>query len=232
VRTLLPLVLLLSLLVTGAPAGAQTSGPTATPVPGSAAALLAAMRSALVASGTVHAVLDASGAVPNKVTFSTEVIADVSFQDGALHSATSSVRTNLANHTSTSERSELKVTGGKGAWRVPHMQWQCEKLLPGDVSGELLAFQALPASAKIAGTGTLNGIAIWKVTGKAIIAPWTGPRKLDSVTFYIAQTTGLPLQITTHFTTRWDRWPAKETLVERYSNMGAPLSISLPQKCR
>lgn len=232
-RYFLPLVILTSLLFTGtAPAGAQTSGPTPTPAPGTALALLTAMRSSLLASGTVHAVLDASGSVPNRISFSTEVIADVSFKDGALHTATSSVRTNLARHTSTSERSELKVAGGRGAWRVPHMEWQCEKLLPADVSGELLAFQAQPSSATIAGTGTLNGVAIWKVTGKAVVAPWTGPRKLDTVTIYIAQATGLPLQISTHFTTRWDQWPASETLVERYSNLGAPLSIRLPQKCR
>ncbi len=232
-RTLLPLIILTSVLFTGiAPAGAQAPGPTPTPVSGSGDSLLVAMRSAMRASGTVHAVLDASGSVPNRIDFSTEVIADVSFRDGALHTATSSVRTNLARHTRTSERSELKVTGGKGAWRVPHAQWQCEKLLPSDVSGELLAFQAQPASAKIAGTGTLNGIAIWKVKGKAAITPWTGSRMLDTVTFDIAQTTGLPLQISTHFTTHWDQWPAKETLVERYSNPGASLTISLPAKCR
>lgn len=190
------------------------------------------MRSALLASGTVHAVLDASGSVPGRLSFSTEVIADVSFKDGTLHTATSSVRTDLTKHTSTSERSELKVSGGRGAWRVPHMQWQCEKLLPTDVSRDLLAFQAQPATAKIAGTGTLNGVAIWKVTGKAVVAPWTGSRKLDTVTFDIAQSTGLPLQISTHFTTRWDQWPATETLVERYSKVGASLSITLPQKCR
>lgn len=230
-RYLASLTILIALFLTGvAPAGAQTSGPT--PTSASAAAMVATMRSASIASGTVHAVLDASGTVPNRITFSTEVISDVSFKDGALHTATSSVRTNLVKRTSSTDRSELKVSGGRGAWRVPHMQWQCEKLLPTDVSGDLLAFQIQPATVTVAGTGTLNGIAIWKVTGKAIIAPWTGPRKLDAITIDIAQTTGLPVQISTHFTTRWDQWPAKEKLVERYSNAGAPLSISLPQKCR
>lgn len=207
--------------------------PTPTPgPPGSGTALLTAMRSAMLASGTLHAVLDGSGSVPNQVTFSTEVIADVSFKDGALHTATTSVRTNLVKHTSASDRSELKVTNGHGAWRVPNMQWECETLLPADVSKDLLAFQAQPASARLAGTGTLNGIAIWKVTGKAVIVPWTGQKMHDPVEFDIAQSTGLPLRVSTTFATHWGQAMATETLVESYSKFGMPLTITLPKKCR
>jgi hypothetical protein len=234
VRHLFILPILASLLLAGmAPARAQTGGPVATPTPGeNGTALLSAMRSAMLAAGTLHAVLDVSGNVPNQVTVSTEVITDVSFKDGALHTSTTSVRTNLVKHTSTSDRSELKLTGSQGAWRVPHMKWQCEKLLPQDVSGDLVAFQARPAAAQIAGTGAVGGVQVWKVVGKAVVAPWTGPKKLDAVEFDIAQGTGLPVQISTRFSTHWGRAMAQETLVERYSNFGAPLSITLPHRCR
>jgi hypothetical protein len=81
-------------------------------------------------------------------------------------------------------------------------------------------------------TSTLNGVPIWKVTGKAVIAPWTGPTQRDAVEFDIAQSTGLPVQISTHFATHWGQAMAGETLVEHYSSFGAPLSIRLPARCR
>lgn len=232
-RHLLPPLLSLSLLLAwAAPTRAQTAGPTPTPGPASATQLLAQMRSAMLQQGTVHAVLDASGSVPNRVSFSMEVTADVSLRDGALHSATTSAHSNLVRHSTSSERSELKVTGGRGAWRVPHMQWQCEKLLPQDVSGGLLAFQAQPQTAKLAGTGTVNGVAVWKVTGKAVIVAWTGTQKKDRVEFDIAQSTGLPVQVSTRFKTHWGQYAAGETLVERYTNFGSAMTITLPKKCR
>lgn len=190
------------------------------------------MRSAMVASGTLHAVLEGSGSVPGKMSFTTEVIADVSLKDGSLHTATTSVQTSMVKHTTVSDRTELKVTNGRGAWRVPHAQWQCEALMPPDVSNDLLAFQAKPSTARVTGRGTLNGVAIWKVTGKAVIAPWTGQKARDMVEFDIAQSTGLPIRISTTFVTRWGQSSASETLVETYSDFGTPLSITLPKKCR
>lgn len=233
-RQLLLLLILPCLLVTGVvPAAAQTSGPTPTSGPqATGTALLSAMRTAVITSGTLHAVLEGSGTVPGKMSFTTEVIADVSLKNESLHTATTSVQTNMVKHTSNSDRTELKVTDGRGAWRVPHTEWQCQALMPADVSSDLLAFQAQPKTARVTGTGTVNGVAVWKVTGKAVIAPWTGQKTRDVVEFDIAQSTGLPLRISTTFATRWGQSSASETLVETYSNFGAPLSITLPKKCR
>lgn len=218
------------------PTPTSTPLPRVTPTPTGppdAQALLDAMKRAMVQAGTLRFQQKSTSIVPGKSLVRMTSTDDVSFRNNALHDSTTSVRSQLGAHpTSATEQRELKVVGQRAAWRTPSMSWQCEQIGNQNVSNSVLAFQAQPRSAQLAGTAVIAGTTVWRVRTKATIYSWTGSKQLDTVEFDIAQASGTAVRVMASFTMHHGGSNEPVKLTETYSRYGVPVHITLPKKCR
>jgi hypothetical protein len=189
------------------------------------------MREAMVKQGSVHVEFHMVSALYPAGQATTQLRGDVSWKLNLLHDRTIVQRTD-AGHAGAAplESIDLRLVHQRVASHNQVGGWQCQNIAHVQVMSTLLGLEETVLSARVVGSGAVNGISVWHITATGY-SPATGSATVAHVVYDISQTddtlqrvqvTGMPT-----FEGRRQQIVASES----YTHYGETVNVRLPAAC-
>ena len=226
-----------------AAAGESSATPTATP--GSpatnlhahppqapaAAELLLRMRAAMVQRGSVHVDFVMVSALYPAGEVTTHLRGDVSWKLNLLHDRTTVLRSDTGHATTAPlETIDLRLVHQRAASHNLVGGWQCQDLAHVHVMSTLLGLEETVLSARVVGTGVVNGIPVWEVRATGY-SPATGSGAIAHIMYDVSQADNTLQRVQVTGTTSFEGRTQQIVASEAYTRYGESVNVQLPAAC-